>query len=795
MARERARFGIQPADSANNGPGKVAIVGTYVPRRCGIATFSSDLLTALRTGASETEWSAVAMNDTPEGYDYPPEVHFEVGQKVLADYRLAVDFLNMNQVEAVCLQHEFGIYGGNQGSYILRPLQNLRMPIITTLHTVLQEPRADQKEIITAIGQLSDRVVVMSRKARQILRKVYGIAGDRIAVIPHGVPDMPFLDASYHKDQFGMVGKKVILTFGLLSPGKGIEYVIEALPEIVAVHPDAIFVVIGATHPEVRRQEGEAYRLSLQQRARELGVDDHVVFHNQYIDTRTLTEFLSTADVFVTPYVNQEQIVSGVLSYALGAGKAAVSTPYWYAEEVLANGRGRLVPFRDAGAIGREVTDLLSNDVARDTIRKKAYTHARDMVWSKVAAQYLKLLAEVRDERDIGPRGIYQVRTLQANAFDLPQPDLSHIRVLTDDTGIFQHAEFAVPNRDHGYCTDDNARALIVSLMAQHVLPNGHEMIPLAYRYLSFLQHAFNVENGRLRNFMSYDRRWLEPAGSEDSHGRALWALGETVFDSPSEGMAGLAMALFDRALPPALEFTAMRPWAYSLIGINAYLARFGGASEVRRARAYLADKLFDRFKESAIDDWPWPEPIVTYANAAMPQALIASGAALDRPDMVESGLRTLRWLLKVQTDAKGHFIPIGNRGWFVRGEAPARFDQQPIEVQHMVDALVEAFEVTGDRQWLDEARRCFEWFLGRNDLQQPICDHSTGGGRDGLSADRVNPNQGAESTLAWLHSLMRLHMVAGASVAAEPQPVARIRPAPHLVSSSVPDRVVAVPH
>jgi glycosyltransferase involved in cell wall biosynthesis len=734
------------------------------------------------------------MNDAVEAYDYPPEVHFEIGQKILADYRLAADFLNMNQVEAVCLQHEFGIYGGNSGSYVLRLLQNLRMPIISTLHTVLHEPRQEQREIIGAICQHSDRVVVMSRRARQTLRKVYGIPGERIAVIPHGVPDMPFLDASYHKDQFGMVGKKVILTFGLLSRGKGTEYVIEALPEIVAAHPDAIFVVIGATHPEVRRQEGEAYRLSLQQRARDLGVDDHVVFYNQFIDTPTLTEFLSTADVFVTPYLNQEQIVSGVLSYALGAGKAAVSTPYWYADEVLANGRGRIVPFRDSAAIAREIIDLLSHDVARNAIRKKAYTHAREMVWSKVAAQYLSLLREVRDERGLRPHRGYQLRTVQANAFDLPQPSLDHIRVLSDDTGIFQHAKFAVPDREHGYCTDDNARALIVSLLAQHVLPDGREMIPLAYRYLGFLSHALNQANGRFRNFMSYDRRWQETAGSEDSHGRALWALGETVRDSPSEGMAGLAMVLFERALPPVLEFDAPRAWAYSLIGIDAYLTRFGGASDARRARLHLAERLLALFKDNISAEWPWPEPVATYANAILPHALIASGAAVDRPDMVDTGIKALRWLLEVQTDHKGHFTPIGNHGWFARNDKPARFDQQPIEVQHMVDALLKAHDVTGERNYLDEARRCFEWFLGRNDLQQPICDHSTGGCRDGLAADGVNQNQGAESTLAWLHSLMKLHIAAGAAVATERPPTAQ-RSAPRLVASNIPDRAVAFPH
>jgi glycosyltransferase involved in cell wall biosynthesis len=779
---------------SESGLSKIGVVGTYVPRRCGIATFSADLLGSMRAASPATEFWSVAMNDTPEGYDYPPEVHFEVGQKVLTDYRLAADFLNMNQVEAVCLQHEFGIYGGNSGSYVLRLMQNLRMPIVTTLHTVLEEPNRDQRDIVTALAQHSDRLVVMSRRARQTLRKVYGIAGDRIAVIPHGVPDMPFLDASFHKDQFGIVGRKVILTFGLLSRGKGTEYVIEALPEIVAAHPDAIFVVIGATHPEVRRQEGEAYRLSLQQRARELGVDDHVVFHNQFMDTRTLTEFLSTADVFVTPYLNREQIVSGVLSYALGAGKAAVSTPYWYAEEALSNGRGRVVPFRDAPAIAREIIDLLSDDVARNTIRKKAYTHARDMVWSKVADRYLKLLGEIREESGVRPRGQYRLRTLQANAFDLPQPSLDHLRVLTDDTGIFQHAKFAVPDRDHGYCTDDNARALVVALVGRQVLPDGDAVMPLAWRYLGFLSHAFNEDNGRFRNFMNYDRTWQESAGSEESHGRALWALGETVRTAPYEGMGGLAMSLFERALPAALEFTAPRASACALLGIAAYLDRFGGASDARRARLHLAEHLLDLFRKNGSGDWPWPEPVVTYANAVLPHVLIASGAALDRPEMVDTGLRSLRWLLEIQTDAKGHFIPVGNRGWLARNQAPARFDQQPIEVQHMVDALLTAYEVTGERHFMLEARRCFEWFLGRNDLQQAICDHATGGCRDGLAADGVNQNQGAESTLAWLHSLMKLHLAAGATAAAEPPPVTRLRQPPRLVATAGSDRPAGVP-
>jgi len=788
-----------------SGPKRVSFIGTYVPRRCGIATFSHDLLSALTATAPNTEWWSVAVNDAAEGYDYPPEVHFEIAQKTIADYRKAVDFLNMNQVDAVCLQHEFGIYGGSYGSYVLRPLENLRMPVVTTLHTVLREPNREQKEIISAIGDFSDRVVVMSEMARDILTSVYAVPNERVAIIPHGVPDMPFLDTSYNKDRFGVVGKKVILTFGLLSEGKGLEYVIDALPEIVRVHPEAIFAVLGATHPDVKRRDGEAYRHMLQRRARELGVDDHVVFYNQFIDTPTLLEFLSTADVCVTPYLGREQIVSGVLSYALGAGKAIVSTPYLYAEEMLANGHGRIVPFRDAAAIATEIVSLLSDDVERNAMRKRAYVASRPMVWSEVAARYLQLFREVRRERGVRPRG-YRVKMLQTTTtFELPLPKFDHLRVLTDDTGILQHAHFDIPDRDHGYCTDDNARALIVTLLAQNVVPEGNDLGGLAHRYLGFLQQAFNPENGRFRNFMSYDRRWQEKSGSEDSHGRALWALGQTVLDSPSQGMAAAAMALFERALPRAIELTSPRACAYALLGIEAYLGRFGGATEVRRAQSLLADRLHDRFKAHATPEWPWPEAGLSYANGLIPHALIAAGARIGNGEMVDAALKALAWLADLQTDPKGHFVPIGNRGWFNRNGIQARFDQQPIEVQHMAGAELEAYRVTGDRRWLDESRRCFEWFLGRNDLRQPVCDHATGGCRDGLQAEGINQNQGAESTLAWLHSLIALHIAMGTAeitvhdiAAARGKPpiaaVAAVKPPPKAAAAR-PERAASAPN
>ena len=784
---------MPPARETLKNPAKIAVIGSYVPRRCGIATFSADLLEAMRRGAPDSALWAVAMNDNPLGYDYPPEVQFEIGQRMTADYRTAVDFLNLNEVDAVSLQHEFGIYGGKAGNNIVRLLQNLRMPVVTTLHTILEEPDKDQEQVIRAIGSLSDRVVVMSAHAARILAKVYGVAPKRIAIVPHGVPEMAFLDSSYHKDQFAMIGRRVILTFGLMSRGKGYEYVIDALPQIVEAHPDAIFVVIGETHPGVKRHEGESYRESLKIRAEALGVSQSILFHEEFVSTEALTEFPSTADVCVTPYLNREQIVSGVLSYALGAGKATVSTPFRYAEEMLADGRGRLVPFGNSDALAGAIVDLLSHDAERQAMSKQAYIFARDMVWRNVGAQYLEIFRQVRGERGARPR-IHQVRALPSTRLELSQPRLDHLHVLSDDTGILQHARFTIADRDHGYCTDDNARALIVALLGQHVLPEADSLIPLAHRYLGFLQHAFNPEAGRFRNFMGYDRHWKEEVGSEDAHGRAIWALGQTVLDSPSPGMTGAAITLFELALPAAHSLSSPRSWAFALLGLDAYLSRFSGASDARRARIALAERLLGLFRDHATPDWPWPEDTLTYANGVIPQALVVSGTRLERRDMVEAGMNSLRWLMNTQTDPRGHFVPIGNDGWLVRGGAPARFDQQPTEAQHMMDALLQVYQLTGEERWHEDARCCFEWFLGRNDLQQAIADDMTGGCRDGLRPDGVNQNQGAESTIAWLHASLRL-TIALSATASEFRATAADRRHPAHPSSPGKEPVVGTTH
>ena len=740
----------------------VALIGSYVPRRCGIATFMADLKSGLSQASSNLQVEVVAMNDDRSAHDYPSEVEFEIGQNELADYRKAADHLNAGRIDVVSVQHEFGIFGGSDGAHILKLIGKLRMPVVTTLHTVLGRPTPSQKKVVTELATLSDRLVVMSDKAKAFLSDVYGVDVRRVSIVPHGIPDFAFVDPNFNKDQFGVEGKKVLLTFGLLAPNKGIENVIRALPEIVARQPDVVYIVLGATHPHVKKASGEAYRLFLLKLARELGVDDHVLFHDRYVDRETLCEFLGAADLYVTPYLNEEQIVSGTLAYAMGAGKAIVSTPYFYATEMLAEGRGVVVPFGDSAELARAIGDLLDDETARHAMRKRAYTHSRNAVWSEVGRRYLDLFAGVRWERQHRPRRVLSLAARQ-RAIALPEIDLRHLRRLTDSTGILQHAKYHVPDREHGYCTDDNARALIVAISASQHLTVTDDLDEMAVIYLGFLRHAYNPLFKTFRNFMGYDRRWLEERGSPDSHGRAVWALGIAAAEMKDESLRSFATELLHEALPALEETRDLRAAAFALVGLTAYLEHFGGDTAAKRSRTLLAEPLFNAFVDGSNDPrWPWPERSLTYANARLPHALLEAGAQLENSEMIDAALRSLAWLMEVQT-IDGRFSPIGNQGFYDKNGNRARFDQQPIEADACVAACSTAFRVTGDRAWIDRAWMAFRWFLGNNDVGQNLYDHATGGCRDGLHASSVNDNQGAESTLAWLHALLQMHALQAA--------------------------------
>lgn len=731
---------------------QIAILGNYLPRQCGIATFTTDLCQAIADQYPETTCFALAVNDNNTGYNYPPAVRFEIADQDLTDYRRAADFLNVNNVDLVCLQHEYGIFGGRAGSHILALLRELRMPVVTTLHTILREPNLQQSQVLKEIAHLSDRLVVMSQRGSEFLQEIYQVPADKIDVIPHGIPDVPFVDPNFYKDQFGVEGKQVLLTFGLLSPNKGIEHVINALPSILHHHPNLVYMILGATHPHVKRQEGEAYRLRLQRLAQENDVDNNVIFHNRFVSLKELIEFISSADIYLTPYLNPAQIASGTLAYTLGAGKAIVSTPYWYAEELLDEGRGVIVPFKDPAAIAERVIDLLDNEAERHAMRKRAYLYGRGMIWPRVAQRYMESFERARQMRSENIRPVFAAKTLKNRGGDLPQIKLDHLLRLTDSTGLLQHTIYTVPNYAEGYTTDDNSRALLLTVMLEEAERQvSADLNLLGSRYMAFLAHAFNPDTGRFRNLMAYDRSWLDDAGSEDSHGRALWALGAVLRRSCNEGLCCLAGRLFGEALPATLEFTSPRAWAYTLFAIREYMQRFSGDRAAQKIGETMAERLIDLYNSNSTPEWSWFENVVSYDNARLPHALLTSAQWLERPDMAEAGLKALAWLGEIQRANSGHFMPIGNQGFYRRGGKKARFDQQPIEAQAMVSACLEAYRMTNDRSWYLEAQRAFEWFLGRNDLGLSLYDPTTGGCRDGLHVDRLNQNQGAESTLAFL--------------------------------------------
>lgn len=702
----------------------------------------------------------VAVNDTPEGYSYPEEVRYEFYQHDLESYKKAAEFLNSMNTEVVCLQHEYGIYGGTAGNYILTLLRNLTMPIVTTLHTVLQKPDQDQLMVLKSIADLSAKLVVMSEKGKQFLKDIYDVPEDKIQIVPHGIPDMPFVDPHFHKDRFGIEGKQVLMTFGLLSPNKGIENVINALPRIVQEFPDVVYVVLGATHPNLVRDQGEVYRDSLKKLAADNGVKDNVLFFNQFVELEDLTQFLGATDIYITPYLNPAQITSGTLSYAFGCGKAVVSTPYWHAEELLADGRGVLVPFNNSEAIADEIITLLRDDTLRHSMRKKAYLLGRDMIWERVMERYMQVFGDARSQSGGSTNlleSLARGKDSADHSFKLPAIKLDHLFRLTDSTGIIQHARYHLPHYEEGYCTDDNARALILSVMLDEVGMADERVCRATDTYAAFLNYA-HVQ-GQFRNFMSYDRRWLEDIGSDDSTGRAIWALGVCVSRSTDKNLITWALPMLHQTLPTTVEMTSPRAWAFALMGIHEYLKRFSNDRLVKAIQQQLADKLVFRYNETANADWLWYETDLTYDNAKLAHALINTGESLNDRQLTDLGLETLDWLIGQQMSESAYFQPIGTNGFYRRGSKRAYFDQQPLEAQGTVSACLSAYRATKDTSWIKRANKIFKWFTGNNDLGLSVYDPQTGGCRDGLHVDRVNMNQGAESTLAYLMALTELHL------------------------------------
>src|SRR2546426_420349 len=753
------RAGLQSKASL---PSRIAVIGNYLPRQCGIATFTTDLCAATAAEYGTARLLALPVNDIEQGYDYPARVRWSLDQNEVASYEEAAAFLNFNNIDMVCLQHEYGIFGGPAGSHILHLLRGLKMPVVTTLHTVLREPNPDQRLVMEEIAAISDRLIVMSQLSSQFLQEIFKVPGSKIDMVPHGVPDLPFLDPNFYKDRFAVEGKAVLLTFGLLSPNKGIENVIQALPQILAKHKNVVYIVAGATHPHILRREGDRYRSHLQARAKEVGVESSVIFHNRFVSPEEMVEFIGAADIYIPPYRHEAQVVSGTLAYALGAGKAIISTPYWHAIELLDDRRGALVPFQDSDAIARKAVELLDTPAIRHAMRKRAYVYARDMVWKSVAQGYMASFEQARAGRARQPRALFADGSPEKWLDQLPALKLDHLHRLTDDTGMLQHATFAVPNYSEGYATDDNARALLVAVLIEQL--GGTESAgieKLASRYLAFLGHAINPENGRFRNFLTYERKWTEAAGSEDCHGRSLWALGTVLGRSKNQALRGAAGRLFETAVPAVLAFSSPRAWAFALLGIQEYLDSFPGDRDAQHMRSVLATRLLELYGSNQSPEWNWFEDVLAYSNARLPQAVLIAGRRTSDSVMVSAALGALNWLSEIQRSPENdHFVPVGSQGFYRKGREKARFDQQPVEAGGAVSACLEAYRATGDDRWLKEAWSAFNWFLGNNDLRIALYDPSTGGCRDGLHPERVNENQGAESTLAFLMALVEMRLL-----------------------------------
>lgn len=757
---------------------RVAFLGNHAPRMCGLATFTGDLRTAVAGALPDAECFVLAMTETGAGHAYPPEVWLQIPENDTRAYGRAAEFLGEVNADILCVQHEYGIFGDYDGERVLTLLEGAAMPVVATLHTVLDRPTRGQFRVMEEIVRHAGRLVVMTARSQRILASVHDVPADRITVIPHGIPEAPSEKPSAcHKVEFDAVGRTVLLTFGLLSPGKGIEQAIRAMPAIVARRPDALYLVLGATHPNILRREGEAHRDSLKRLAAELGVSGHVRFLDRFVDLPTLTRAIAAADIYLTPYLNEEQSVSGTLAYSFGMGKAVVSTPYWHAAELLAEERGVLVPFTDPPAIAAAVVVLLADPDRLRAMRETAYTLGHQMRWPRIGERYRDVFDQVRLEAShrarprLSPAAariggvVAPLRRGSSPQGDaVPPVNLAHLERLLDPTGLAQHATLAIVDRTHGYCLDDNARGLILAAK----LTAGRTTPPPAGDLFgitsAFVQHAWDAEAGRFRNFMAYDRRWLEAVGSDDSHGRAVWAIGTVAAQAADASHRAWAYRLLELAAPPVLALTSQRAWAFALLGIVESLAARPEDLRLVRLRTALAERLYDHLRGNRRPGWIWFEEVVSYDNARLPQALIAAGHQAGRPEWVALGIEALDWLCRAQTAEAGHFRPIGSEGFWRRNSERAVHDQQPLEAAATVGACLEAWRVTGDGVWLTEAQRAFAWFLGDNDLGQPLYDAQGGGCRDGLLCDRVNANQGAESTLAFLMAAAELRAARAAT-------------------------------
>ncbi|GAA4787899.1 glycosyltransferase family 4 protein [Olivibacter ginsenosidimutans] len=730
---------------------KVVYIGTYVPRECGIGTFTKNLLRSTKQIIYETpvESIVVALNDAENISDYPDEVKFIINQDQQEDYIQAADFINNNGVDCCILEHEYGIFGGQSGLYILPLLHRLKVPIVVTFHTVLERPSYNEKAVLIAISKMANAIVVMSNKAIRLLQRIYHVSVEKIFCIDHGVPTFNKSQVAA-KEELQLTGKRVLLTFGFLGRNKGIETVIKSLVEVVKRFPDTLYVVLGKTHPNVLRHSGEEYRNYLKQLVTELGLNHHVLFINEFIAQDILATYLSACDIYITPYINEAQITSGTLSYAIGAGAGVLSTPYWHAKELLKDGRGRLFGFKDVDGLSSLLLELLGDHEKLSELRARALAYGQETTWPKIAAKYLKLYDEI-----IARAHVHKKDFSEVNINDLPPFSLEHVKRLTNPVGIIQHATYAIPNYKEGYCLDDNARALLLTLMAYQQF-NDPDALALIPTYLAYI-HYMQKEDGLFRNFMGFDNQFTEAVGSEDAFGRTIWALGYLFAHAPCDGYYQLGRQLFFNAAKHFERLDSIRAIAYTIIGICHYLEHQpNDEGMIERMRA-LSFRLVNAYENNKTDKWHWYEPLLAYDNAILPLALLQAVKFLNDDTIQTVAMETLDFLEKICLK-NGYLSIVGNQQWFYKDQHVSKFGQQPIDVLATVMMFNQAYVLTAKKEYLEKIFVSFKWFLGENDLRITIYDHETKGCCDGLEVYGVNRNQGAESTLAYLISYLTVY-------------------------------------
>ncbi|HEX5169681.1 MAG TPA: glycosyltransferase family 4 protein [Cyclobacteriaceae bacterium] len=728
---------------------KIAYIGTYPPRECGIGTFTHNLVQSMvgdnSTGTNVNEVFVVALNDYEEDYEYSEEVKLVIRQEQQADYLEAANFINLSGADICILEHEFGIFGGQSGVYILPLLHRLKIPLVVTLHTILKAPSYNEKAVLKEICKMADKIVVMSRTASGFLTTVYEVSEKKIAFIEHGVPDIHFNQAQ-SKKEFKLENKKLLLTFGFISRNKGIETVIKALPKVIEKYPDVLYMVLGKTHPNVLRHSGEEYRNYLQRLIKTLNLGNHVFFLNEFIDERELFKYLSACDIYITPYLNEAQITSGTLSYAMGVGCAVISTPYWHASELLADGRGRLFEFNNSDMLATIFMELLDRPDALHDLQTKAYDYGRNITWPKTGAKYVTLAKSILAQ----PHETVIKKETIVDPLLLPPFLLTHIKRLTDDTGIIQHAKFGIPNLKEGYCLDDNARALLMALIAYKQKKDSlaFELMPIYLSYIHYMQN----KDGTFRNFLSFNRNFLDEVGSEDSFGRTIWALGYLLGNAPNDAYYQTGRLVFFDAAPNFEKLKSIRSIANTMIGICYYLRSNPSDDGMTERLRNLANILVKHFKDNNTGEWKWFEPLLAYDNGILPLAMLHSAEILNDNTITRTAMDAMNFLTGI-TMRDGYLSIIGNSEWYKKDGERSMFAQQPIDAMAMILMYHQAFHLTKDKEYLNKLYTSFMWFLGENDLRMSLYDYETKGCCDGFENYGVNRNQGAESSLAYLIS------------------------------------------